>query len=450
MAPEQVLGQPIDGRTDLWALGVIMYEMLTGRRPFGGDHDVAIARAIVHTEAVHPSTLRPDITPDLDDVIWKLLRKDPGARHEGVDRVAADLAAILSGAAVQAPMRDMDDADAPGPATVDSKSHDGRTMESAGASSVGPIQDAWSRARRWLWIPAAAATLAAGVAWRVLAARDPVPIRLAVLPLENRTGDPALDEWGEYAGDLLTRSIDLAAAIDVIPASTVRDAIRATGSAAAPSATAIAKRTAASHIVTGTMRRVGGSIRFSIEVIDVRTVERLLSPDPVAGPADSLEAVIGRLAERTAAASLALFEPRPSWMQGYTLPATIGMYRDYLATFQLFCPASFPAVIERGNRVLDNSPGFIPVMGLVRFAYWNMGRTTDADSVHRRLEQLRDGMTPAERVEHDWMGALMDGDTALATRSAEAMFQIDPTSKYGFAAGFTAFRMRRLKDALDR
>jgi tetratricopeptide (TPR) repeat protein len=137
-------------------------------------------------------------------------------------------------------------------------------------------------------------------------------------------------------------------------------------------------------------------------------------------------------------------------MGGYTLPSTIGMYRDYLATFQLFCQTRYTDVIATGNRVLEKSPEFIPVMGLVRFAYWNLGRTTEADSVHGRLEQLRDGMTPSERVEHDWMGGLIDGDTSLAARSAEEMFQIDPTSKYGFAAGFTEFRMRRLDAAVER
>ena len=427
MAPEQIEGLPVDGRADLWALGVVLYEMLTSQRPFGGEYDVAVAHAIVHVDPMRASLVRSDITAGLDKIVAKLLCKDPSARYSSAGEAAAAIAECQPGEAARHwPLRPRDSGGTRPRITV-------RT-----AALALPV------------FAAIAAVVVAGfLTLRKPASSAPAPMRLAVLPLENRTGNPALNEWGEYAGDVLTRSIDLAGPVAVIPASTVRDAIRALGSPEAPSPADVARRTGASHVVTGSMARVGGSIRFDIEFADARSVVRLLSPDPVSGPADSLEAVIGRLAERTAAASLAVFQQRPAWMGGYTLPSTIGMYRDYLATFQLFCQTRFADVIATGNRVLEKSPEFVPVMGLVRTAYWNVGRTTEADSVHGRLEQLRDRMTPSERVEHDWMGGLIDGDTSLTARSAEEMFRIDPTSKYGFAAGFTAFRLRRLEAAVE-
>jgi serine/threonine-protein kinase len=80
MAPEQILGKESDERADLWALGVVLYEMLTGRRPFSGDHELSIARAIVQDEPVRPSALRDEVTEWAEDVVLSLLEKDPRRR----------------------------------------------------------------------------------------------------------------------------------------------------------------------------------------------------------------------------------------------------------------------------------------------------------------------------------------------------------------------------------
>jgi eukaryotic-like serine/threonine-protein kinase len=93
MAPEQVRGQPIDGRTDLWALGVLLFEMLTGRRPFEGEHEIAIAHEIVYSEPTRLRTLRPETGAGLERLVHRLLSKPPGARPTA-DRVLEELAAV--------------------------------------------------------------------------------------------------------------------------------------------------------------------------------------------------------------------------------------------------------------------------------------------------------------------------------------------------------------------
>ncbi len=96
MAPEQVRGERLDGRADLWALGVLLYEMLTGRRPFEGDHEIAIAHAIVHSDPVRPSALRPEIWPELDALVLGLLARQPANRPASAEAVAAELSALES------------------------------------------------------------------------------------------------------------------------------------------------------------------------------------------------------------------------------------------------------------------------------------------------------------------------------------------------------------------
>ena len=80
MAPEQALGQTVDGRADLYALGVLLYELTTGRVPFTGDDPLTIVSQHVHAPVVPPRVLRSDIPPALETIILRLLAKDPGQR----------------------------------------------------------------------------------------------------------------------------------------------------------------------------------------------------------------------------------------------------------------------------------------------------------------------------------------------------------------------------------
>lgn len=80
MAPEQALGQVVDGRTDLYALGVLLYELTTGRLPFTGDDPLTIVSQHVHASVVPPRHIRPDIPRALEALIVRLLAKDPAHR----------------------------------------------------------------------------------------------------------------------------------------------------------------------------------------------------------------------------------------------------------------------------------------------------------------------------------------------------------------------------------
>lgn len=97
MPPEQFTGAPIDGRTDLFSLGVILYWMATGEQPFPGETMTTVSYKIVHTEPVPPAKLNPLIPSQLDAVIMKCLAKSPADRYQSGEELAQALAEVRSG-----------------------------------------------------------------------------------------------------------------------------------------------------------------------------------------------------------------------------------------------------------------------------------------------------------------------------------------------------------------
>jgi serine/threonine-protein kinase len=102
LSPEQARGGEVDPRSDLYSLGVVLYELLTGKTPFEGETPVEIAMKHLSNAPKPPSKLRSDIPPELDMVVLRALAKNPDDRYQSADEMEADLERVARGATVAA------------------------------------------------------------------------------------------------------------------------------------------------------------------------------------------------------------------------------------------------------------------------------------------------------------------------------------------------------------
>ncbi|GAB4258498.1 Stk1 family PASTA domain-containing Ser/Thr kinase [Thermincola potens] len=97
ISPEQAKGQPATAQSDLYSAGVVLYEMLTGKVPFEADTPVSVALKHIQEKPAIPSTVNPQVTPELDKVILRAMEKDPGLRYQTAKSMADDLNTVLLG-----------------------------------------------------------------------------------------------------------------------------------------------------------------------------------------------------------------------------------------------------------------------------------------------------------------------------------------------------------------
>lgn len=273
MSPEQARGDPVNRLTDLWSLGVILHEMLSGVRPFRGGNDRAVIQAILHDQPVLP---RPagDALPSLPRIVERLLRKAPEERYQDTDELLSELTRGAPAGRVEA-VRGWVRAHA-------------RTLAVGGAGLVATAA-LLSLARP---VHRAGALTSADPAARVPA--------IAVLPFTVR--GPGLEVWREGMVDLLSLGLDGPAGLRAIDSRTLlarwHQEVGDGAVADLALALGVARRAGARYALVGSAVGAGPRIRLGADIYDLES-GRAVGPLQVEGPSDSVLALVDRLGMQT-------------------------------------------------------------------------------------------------------------------------------------------------------
>jgi TolB-like protein len=243
LSPEQALGEQVDYRTDIFSLGVVLFEMLTGKPPFTGTTSGALALQIVQAPAPVPSSLNHSVPPDLDRIVGKALAKSLEQRYESAATMAAELRAVA--------------------AMLDVRSE---TSEAQAPAATLPQRTSAAGWIAWVLILAAlgaAAWFGRGVlehVWRRTLGPAPSPV-IAVLPLDLAAQDSAQMFFANgFTEDLIAR-LGQTPGLNVIGRSATRGYRgRSPGE--------VAKGLGAAAVLTGSVQPSTNAVKVSLELID--------------------------------------------------------------------------------------------------------------------------------------------------------------------------------------
>jgi len=341
MAPEQVLRQEADERSDVFSLGCVLYEMVSGRRAFDRDSGPETMVAILKERPRDLSESGVALPVDLENAIERCLEKKPEARFQSAADLAYGLRSIGSGSEYRLSRP------AATPRTVTSE-------------------------RAWLAVAAAVLlTVVAFVVWRLdYAPAEPeepgieiVPNRIAVVPFENRTGDPSLDPIGVLAADRIAKGLaevtppwapGFEAGPDMVPVDRIRELL-ATGSPA--SAAGVARATGARTVVTGFYVGSGVEIELDATVTDTASNSVVYVFEPLAAPRDAPGDAIAILKDRVYMVVTDHLSPYLGAFADEQLPK-IDAYRMFVSSQQLIRAGQFEKAMALVPQMLQLEPDF--------------------------------------------------------------------------------------------
>jgi len=413
MSPEQARGDEVDARTDLWSLGVVLYEMLSGHLPFPGDHEQAVIHAILNDDPTPLADRCPELPPALGRLVRRTLEKDPGDRHQSASELAEALRLVAY----------------PDTMTAVTASPRRRRTRRSGRAVVSVVSALGMAAALWFGL--------GGGQPRRVAPGDVGA--LAVLPFDNLTNDPEQEYLVDGVQDALITKLSKIGSLRIISRTST---MRYKGaSRAGRSSPEIARELDVDALVEGSVLRVGDRVRITAQLVDGASDEQLWAESYDRDLKDVL-VVLSEVA-RTIAGEIRI-ELTPEQSERVAVapvdPEAQEAYLKGRYYFNQVPEPGFERCLEYFQRATEIEPTFAAAHAMVAQSYFVIGSFTAqslaelaprARAAADRALELDDGQSDAYTA-LGWISLWVDWDWPAARASFQEALDLNPNDTVAY------------------
>ena len=442
MAPEQVQGRGVDARADIFALGCVLYEMVTGQRAFAAGTLTETLTAILTAPAPDVSTGGTDAPPDLGRIVARCLEKQPGQRFQSASDLAFALRALTT-----APMTVSSASAVPVAAPSQSSSTGGgRRRWAFGGLAVLAVVSLAAIAVVWFW-PRTTSKQAA-----TTSGLDPEKVVVAVFV--NQTGDATLDALGmqisEWVAQSLSRIPAKVAINPELPSMGGRGLPRSVLAKEADPIRALAERTGAGLVVAGTYYLEGDRLRVQSRIVDI-AAGRTVGLEPAVGLRSKPSDVVAEVTSRVKGALAVRSSKVWSTTVEVARPPSYEAYLEFLQGVAVHGLGTYPEAERHFRRALELDPGYVEPRGWLINALGVQGKFAEADEALRPAEEPAafGQATPAEQAAIRYLRAELDGNLRAGLAAASDWERLMPFVESFFMLGRAESRINHPRAALE-